>query len=38
MGNLYAESGLKPENLQNTCERKLGFTDAGYTVAVDNGT
>jgi len=38
MGNLYAESGLDPENLQNTYEGKLGFTDAGYTVAVDNGT
>ena len=38
LGNLYAESGLNPENLQNTYEAKLGFTDAGYTVAVDNGT
>ena len=38
MGNLYAESGLNPQNLQNTCEDKLGFTDEGYTVAVDNGT
>ena len=37
MGNLYAESGLRPDNLQNTCEAKLGFTDEGYTVAVDNG-
>lgn len=38
MGNLYAESGLIPTNLQNTYERKLGFTDASYTVAVDNGS
>ena len=38
LGNLYAESGLNPQNLQNTYEAKLGFTDAGYTVAVDNGT
>lgn len=38
MGNLYAESGLKPTNLQNTYEKKLGFTDASYTKAVDNGT
>lgn len=38
MGNLYAESGLKPGNLQNTYEKKLGYTDAGYTAAVDNGS
>ena len=37
MGNLYAESGLRPDNLQNTHESRLGFTDEGYTVAVDNG-
>ena len=36
LGNLYAESGLNPQNLQNTYEAKLGFTDATYTVAVDN--
>ena len=38
MGNLYAESGFKPTNLQNTFEKKLGFTDDSYTKAVDNGT
>ena len=38
MGNLYAESGFKPTNLQNTYEKKLGYTDATYTAAVDNGT
>lgn len=38
MGNLYAESGLSPNNLQNTYEKKLGYTDATYTTAVDNGT
>lgn len=38
MGNLYAESGLSPTNLQNTYEKKLGYTDATYTAAVDNGT
>lgn len=37
MGNLYAESGLCPTNLQNSYEKKLGFTDATYTTAVDNG-
>lgn len=35
MGNLQAESGLKPTNLQNTYEKKLGYTDAEYTAAVD---
>lgn len=38
MGNLYAESGLQPQNLQNTYERKLGLTDAEYTAAVDSGS
>lgn len=38
MGNLYAESGLSPTNLQNTYEKKLGYTDATYTAAVDAGT
>lgn len=37
MGNLYAESGLRPNNLQNTYERKLGYTDESYTAAVDSG-
>lgn len=37
MGNLYAESGLNPQNLQNTYEKKLGYSDASYTAAVDNG-
>lgn len=38
MGNLYAESALKPNNLQNSYEKKLGYTDDNYTSAVDNGT
>lgn len=38
MGNLYAESGLNPQNLQNSYEKKLGYTDTTYTQAVDNGT
>ena len=37
MGNIYAESGLIPMNLQNAYEKKLGFTDATYTAAVDSG-
>ena len=38
MGNLYAESGLNPQNLQNSYEKKMGHTDASYTAAVDNGS
>lgn len=38
MGNLYAESGLNPTNLQNTYEKRLGLTDAEYTAAVDSGS
>jgi len=37
MGNLYAESGLNPRNLQQSFERKLGYTDDSYTAAVDTG-
>ena len=37
MGNLYAESALKPTNLQNSYEKPLGYTDESYTAAVDNG-
>lgn len=38
MGNLYAESALRSNNLQQTYETKLGYTDDTYTTAVDNGT
>lgn len=38
MGNLFAESGLNPKNLQNSYEKKLGHNDENYTAAVDNGT
>lgn len=38
LGNIFAESGLNPRNLQNTYEKKLGMTDRQYTDAVDNGT
>lgn len=37
MGNLYAESGLEPTNLQNSYEKKLGLSDADYTAQVDSG-
>ena len=35
MGNLYAESGLRANNLQNSYEKKLNITDAEYTRLVD---
>lgn len=38
LGNLYAESALNPQNLQNTFNKSLGMTDEKYTCAVDNGT
>lgn len=38
MGNIKAESNFNPCNLQNSYEKKLGFTDESYTKAVDNGT
>lgn len=38
MGNLSAESNLNPKNMENSYERKLGFTDETYVQAIDNGT
>ena len=38
MGNLDAESSLRPNNLQDTHSIEFGLTDAQYTAAVDNGT
>lgn len=37
MGNLYAESALRPNNLQDSFEKKLGYNDESYTNAVDSG-
>jgi hypothetical protein len=37
MGNIYAESGLSSTNLQNSFEKKVGYTDASYTSGVDAG-
>lgn len=37
MGNMKAESNLNPKNLQNSFEKRHGFTDDSYTTAVDNG-
>ena len=30
MGNLFAESGLNPNNLENTYENRLGYSDEEY--------
>ena len=38
MGNLYAESGLRSNNLQQTYEQKLHESDVTYTAKVDDGT
>lgn len=37
MGNLFAESGLSPINLQNNGNTKLGLTDEQFTKKLDNG-
>ena len=37
MGNMYAESGLNPKNLENTGNSRLGMTDEAYTADVDSG-
>lgn len=39
MGNIYAESGANPRNLENLCEKRLNhkYTDDTYTTAVDSG-
>ena len=38
MGNLLAESGLRPNNMEDRYQSKLGYNDDSYTRAVDNGT
>lgn len=44
MGNWMVESGLKPNNLEDTHEQggsheiAPGYTDASYTASIDNGT
>lgn len=38
MGNLYAESALRPNNMQDSYQNRLGYDDATYTAAVDNGS
>lgn len=36
MGNIQAESAFIPNNLQDTYEKRLGFTNETYTAAVDS--
>ena len=36
MGNLHAESGLKPDNLQNSYNKKFNMTDEQYTSIVNS--
>ncbi len=38
MGNLRAESALRPNNLQDRFEQTLGLSDAQYTTKVDDGS
>jgi len=38
MGNMYTESGLRPNNLDNVANDVFGMSDEAYTNAVDNGT
>lgn len=37
IGNIFAESALKSNNLQDTYERSLGYSDDNYVLSVDNG-
>lgn len=37
LGNVRAESAYNPKNLQNSYEKRLGYTDDSYTAAVDSG-
>ena len=38
MGNMFAESGLIPNNLQNSFNRLLNMSDEEYTKKVDDGS
>lgn len=37
VGNLYVESSLRADNLQNSYERSLGMSDTEYVAKVDSG-
>lgn len=38
MGNIDTESHFRPNNLQNSYEKKINMTDEQYTMAVDKGS
>ena len=38
VGNISMESAIRPNNLQNSFEKKFGLNDDQYTAKVDNGT
>ena len=38
MGNLFAESRLLPNNMEDKYQSKIGYNDESYTRSVDNGT
>lgn len=38
MGNIFAESSFRSQNLQNTFEKSLNMTDSEYTFSVDDGS
>ena len=37
IGNMDAESGLNPKNLQDSCQGRLGLGDEEYTKNTDSG-
>lgn len=37
LGNLMCESRLNPKNLEDQFEKRLGYSDESYTLAVDTG-
>ena len=38
MGNIFAESSFVSNNLQQTYEKSLGYSDSSYTFSVDDGS
>ncbi len=38
MGNFWGESSVRANNLEDSFESTLGYTDESYTAAIDNGT
>ena len=38
MGNFFAESGLRTNNLEDSYETKLSYTDQAYTQAINDGS